>query len=417
MVDINAKVGGVTPNLQPTNPAYNTYVGSRYVPVFAATPDSQWDKTLTYEPLTIVINNGNSYTSKTFVPAGIDIDNPEYWALTGNYNAQVELYRQEVTSVSNKLSSIKIKNIILIGDSYGTDTEFITGWITQFSFLNSHLTIYSSALGGASFAGTVKFSDLLQNLITPDNIDIDAVVIVGGANDKGFTENEIRQGFSQCRNIISNKWPNAIIHVMYATRNWNITNINRKNLPVVKNTYMSLGSSCCSDVSSVLLMSPDNLSNDGVHPTTLGNYWLARAIYSKLFGNDFLTPRVMTFNGIVSGNISKISFNYTLLESTQIWDLAGSLQIIGNNISIPSREWVKLCDCNELFNGYSDTNIYNLLTGFSGIIITDSFESIKCSFCFSNRALYIKSWEASPKTFNSISCFLGTNQAVENIYI
>lgn len=70
------------------------YIGARYVPIFA--DPAEWNKTRTYEPLTIVLHEGNSYTSKQFVPKGIDINNEEFWAETGNYNAQVEAYRQEV---------------------------------------------------------------------------------------------------------------------------------------------------------------------------------------------------------------------------------------------------------------------------------------------------------------------------------
>lgn len=78
---------------------YNTYVGMRYVPIFGG----QWDATADYEPLTIVTYQGNSYTSRTFVPAGTAVDNTTYWALTGNYNAQVEQYRQEVVSLRDSI--------------------------------------------------------------------------------------------------------------------------------------------------------------------------------------------------------------------------------------------------------------------------------------------------------------------------
>lgn len=76
--------------------ATKQYIGSRYVPIFA--DPIEWDKAGTYEPLTIVIHQGNSYTSRQYVPSGIDITDDTYWALTGNYNAQVEQYRREVAS-------------------------------------------------------------------------------------------------------------------------------------------------------------------------------------------------------------------------------------------------------------------------------------------------------------------------------
>jgi hypothetical protein len=88
----------------PTSPGYE-YTGMRYVPVFADPPE--WSSANSYEPLEIVIHKGNSYTSKTFVPVGIDISDPQYWALTGNYNAQVEQYRQEVSAMQGQVTAIQ----------------------------------------------------------------------------------------------------------------------------------------------------------------------------------------------------------------------------------------------------------------------------------------------------------------------
>ena len=73
--------------------ATTQYIGARYVPIFA--DPAEWNNTRTYEPLTIVMHEGNSYTSCQYVPKGIDILNEKFWALTGNYNAQVEQYRVE----------------------------------------------------------------------------------------------------------------------------------------------------------------------------------------------------------------------------------------------------------------------------------------------------------------------------------
>lgn len=69
------------------------YIGSRYVPILAE--PVEWSSAKEYEPLTIVLHEGNSFTSKQFVPVGIDITNESFWAMTGNYNAQIELYRRD----------------------------------------------------------------------------------------------------------------------------------------------------------------------------------------------------------------------------------------------------------------------------------------------------------------------------------
>ena len=81
------------------NTPVRQYIGARYVPLFAN--PAEWDNTKTYEPLTIVLHEGNSYTSRQYVPSGIDINNTDYWALTGNYNAQIEAYHKEVQNVKS----------------------------------------------------------------------------------------------------------------------------------------------------------------------------------------------------------------------------------------------------------------------------------------------------------------------------
>lgn len=85
--------------------AVTQYIGARYVPLFA--DPMQWDSTKTYEPLTIVYNEGNSYTSRQYVPAGIQIDDDSYWALTGNYNAQIEQYRAEVARCDRRITAVE----------------------------------------------------------------------------------------------------------------------------------------------------------------------------------------------------------------------------------------------------------------------------------------------------------------------
>lgn len=80
------------------------YIGARYVPIFA--DPAEWNNTRTYEPLTIVMHDGNSYTSRQYVPKGIDISNDDFWALTGNYNAQVEAYRQDVERYAKQVNEV-----------------------------------------------------------------------------------------------------------------------------------------------------------------------------------------------------------------------------------------------------------------------------------------------------------------------
>ena len=97
------------------------YIGARYVPIFGRKDETniEWDNTKPYEPLTIVLYQGNSYTSRQYVPSGVDILNTEFWANTGNYNAQVEQYRTEVLTFDDRITE-NAGDIEAISDSLGT---------------------------------------------------------------------------------------------------------------------------------------------------------------------------------------------------------------------------------------------------------------------------------------------------------
>ena len=84
--------------------ANNVYIGNRYVPVFA--DPVEWDNLRQYEPLTIVTYQGTAYTSKKTVPVGTALSNTDYWVVTGNYNAQVEEYRQEVVGLRDDVAGL-----------------------------------------------------------------------------------------------------------------------------------------------------------------------------------------------------------------------------------------------------------------------------------------------------------------------
>lgn len=86
---------------------HTQYIGARYVPIFGRVNEDsiEWDNSAPYEPLTIVLHQGNSYTSRQHVPAGVEITDGQYWANTGNYNAQVEQYRQEVRAFDGRITA------------------------------------------------------------------------------------------------------------------------------------------------------------------------------------------------------------------------------------------------------------------------------------------------------------------------
>src|SRR5699024_4238423 len=116
-------------------PKRNVYVGHRYVPKVMG----EWDKTETYEGLSIVTNEGTSYTSKKRVPKGVDILNEEYWVVTGNYNVQIEEYRKDVRNLEEHFDS-KSDITYVDGEIERLDQkdENITEQLAQTNTLTTH---------------------------------------------------------------------------------------------------------------------------------------------------------------------------------------------------------------------------------------------------------------------------------------
>lgn len=121
------------PNGYPTN---NVYIGARYVPKLVG----EWDSTkeTAYEPLIIVTYQGNSYTSRQYVPAGIDISNTEYWVLTGNFNGQIESFRLALDAVkkqadetADNLTAIKDSGVALLDCIGYIDPGGLKGGVVQ----------------------------------------------------------------------------------------------------------------------------------------------------------------------------------------------------------------------------------------------------------------------------------------------
>lgn len=99
------------------------YIGARYVPIFA--DPVEWDDEREYEPLTIVIHNGDCYTSKCYVPKGAQLPpypdgQTKYWVKTSDYNYQFADLKKTVTDLSRLVEQFQKDNEHF--------TELINGW-------------------------------------------------------------------------------------------------------------------------------------------------------------------------------------------------------------------------------------------------------------------------------------------------
>ena len=122
--------------------ATNRYIGARYVPIFAG----DWDNTIAYDPLTIVSYQGDSYTSKGYVPTGVAITNESYWVKTGNFNQQLANLDDRVESAENEIQELWLRPVGLVRSKKFYITDAIGEnpptpvTIGQGSYLRIHFT-------------------------------------------------------------------------------------------------------------------------------------------------------------------------------------------------------------------------------------------------------------------------------------
>ena len=310
----------------PTTPGY-TYTGMRYVPVFADPPE--WSSANSYEPLEIVIHEGNSYTSKTFVPVGIDISNSAYWALTGNYNAQVEQYRQQVqqfdgritknteaiaantadiANLAEKTSSLahskefKGSNILYVTDSWGVNTTGVTKpYVNSLGdILGANLTSLSVGSTGYISGGTNNFVNRLKAWADANpgkTGDIDYVMVCGSSNDYPHTTSEIAAAVNQFVSYALSAFPNAQVVVIpqfasnkpaYASVDTADDNLWRKvNAAATVAYYNNLWhrTRFIPNTFYALAFTPASfISSDNIHLTQSGHNYLAKWLSEALLG-------------------------------------------------------------------------------------------------------------------------------------
>lgn len=362
------------------------YIGARYVPLFAEPID--WDITKTYEPLTIVLYQGNSYTSRQHVPAGIEITDTRYWVETGNYNAQVEAYRNEVLhyvgtmdgisdTVDNVVAEIGTgfdsqntiadaiedeetariaadsalqqeitsrtndSTIVWIGDSWGVynDGELPSNVAKG---LNATLKNYSVngvgfIYGSSNFTAQVNQAVNDQTITNPDAVKY--VVLYGLSND--FTHNYTTASayvtaISAMVETIKETFENAIVHIFFNNR-WRfgetVYPYQNPQIKLANNIFNALTVANVDAVihpDSIAWLGKDSFAADLIHPI-------------DTFGYSYLTQFVLT--SIVGGTVDAF---YTNVQSILLGNgVTGRLTVLYSNRQITVEAYVVLDDTME----------------------------------------------------------------------
>lgn len=311
------------------------YIGARYVPVFAN--PAEWDNTRGYEPLTIVLHQGNSFTSTQYVPTGVDIDNTEYWLETGNWNAQIEAYRNEVltlsgtvdsvtedmgaldtkvtkelndldsklnetisnqatvntqleqknteqdtriesvnTNLSNKITQITTKNFVVFGDSWTVSNN---NWLNVYKVRGGFSSFKTYGVSGAAILN--RPTNTIDSQITAANADssidktlVDEVIVICGVNDyRDNANNAINVGV-KLKEILANIQNNYPNAVIKYLLNTQIYGYNIEWLASFYSNGFNGGFATGSLVNE-FLWNTYAFQSDNLHPSFTGHNYIA----------------------------------------------------------------------------------------------------------------------------------------------
>lgn len=395
------------------------YVGARYVPVFAN--PLEWSDTREYEPLTIVTYQGNSYTSMQYVPTSIGIADTAYWALTGNFNAQVEAYRAEVRAFDDRINANaaainanttainantaainanaaainanaaaiaqektdRTTNVMLaFGDSYGVDT-ISQGpvWCEITANKLQATELHNYCVGGATFNTTkeknffVQVDKAISEIKNPEYVKY--VGIVGGTNDGS---NSIANAIVSLVAKINSAFPNAVIGIGLNASKQDILSYGAKQKRIAAlNLNGNFATPVFIDSVVYTQLAKDCMMDDNIHPTakgskrigTLMTCVLKGAIGSVVATNEAVNPQIISSNlrslipSMIGrriqyiGSIDTTSSTSTIVDLTTIYPdtIKGSTFINDSNINIVG----------YITTGSSNYPSLRIKSGFTGV--------------------------------------------------
>lgn len=352
-------------------PGVRQYVGARYVPVFA--DPLEWSDTIGYGPLTVVLHEGNSYTSRQSVPVGIDIDNATYWAETGNYNAQIEAYRKEVLAYDGRITAnanaiaaetqaresevaeamtdiaaetqaringdnelaLRIdslskrtpvqdengRNAVFIGDSFMAPTTSYPQKLAYFTAQLMGWTMYNYAYGGSGWVdeagASMNFYHQIQKAAQQISIpvaDVDYIVIGGGFNDWNdptpLTYNQLYSAAVQTVKEARAQFPNAqIIAIPMMFRNYGV-DTHMHDLYSAIVAGIAASGVAVKVIKDAYMWQLGFKNVDGVHPTVDLYKIMAQYVVSKVMGGDVKTARL--YSQALSGGGISTTLNFII---------------------------------------------------------------------------------------------------------
>lgn len=133
----------------------------------------EWDINSSYGAYTIVLHDGNSYTSLQDVPKGIEISNGDYWVQTGNFNIQFEQLENEISELAQQVDNLDFPtgNIAVSEFNHVCDLTVPSGYINSVVYVSEENALYTANYNGNGTCTLYKFNfnenESLNSILEP----------------------------------------------------------------------------------------------------------------------------------------------------------------------------------------------------------------------------------------------------------
>lgn len=217
---------------------------------------------------------------------------PDYYI--NEINNNLTNINNDINTTNTRITNLNtIKNLVIIGDSYGVGNSYPTDPITSFAeYMKNTLnltndTFYNNSYGGCGFAHVSNNKTFLtlineceNNLTEERRNNVTHVLFAGGYNDQFNNETEIKNGIINCVNRANILFPNAKIYIAHIGWSTNSSSLNDTA------RYYSDGAGLTKFAKYITnsenILRGDLISGDNIHPNEDGYKFLSCQLINGL---------------------------------------------------------------------------------------------------------------------------------------
>lgn len=248
-----------------------------------------------------------------------------------------EVFKQFVNTPNLK-TVLEHRKILIIGDSYLYGSELPSPETQNYGALikarGYDVTCLSSPGGGFGAIGTSgTFKNLLENYTGTDKSDFTDIFILGGINDTFYNMDQLPSAVVGTVNTARSIYPNAKIQIGYISQSHrNLGNI--YNTLLTKQIYKTVSNACnCAYInnSEYMLKFYGLLVSDGVHPTTLGQQYIANYLISYIENGNISTQATLYHAKLTQSAAAQVinpDSDFNMIQKNNIISIAGAQPMV-----------------------------------------------------------------------------------------